>query len=342
MRLLLRILASSIGIAPATLVASGTDRPIPIIKVDPDQVDFLSGSELVTRYHQGAEAAKPYFWPVHASGGLPVTRAWPMEKAPPGGSTDHIHQKSVWFCHGDVSREGLQPEHPSKEVAGTDFWSEGKVRGRIVCTSVGQARLEAGLARLPTHNEWRSASGARVLDEDRVITFYDFGEARLFVLDIDLQASAGRVTFGDTKEGSFGVRVNDLIRQSKGGKIENADGKVGEAACWGRLSAWCDYSGQIDGKPAGIAIFDDPANPSPACWHSRSYGLMAANPFGRAKSGFPAMKGRTDLVQIPNGGHLRFRYGLFLHRGDVREGKVGEYYQRFVQLREKPGERSSP
>ena len=144
-----------------------------------------------------------------------------------------------------------------------------------------------------------------------MIHLYDLGDARLFVFDIDLHASVAPITFGDTKEGSFGIRINDAIREEKGGKgkIENAEGKVGEKACWGQLSAWCDYSGPLDGKVVGLAILSDPTNPVPACWHSRGYGLMAANPFGRAKSGFPAMKGKTDLVKLAKGEHLKLRYG---------------------------------
>jgi hypothetical protein len=61
---------------------------------------------------------------------------------------------------------------------------------------------------------------------------------------------------------------------------------------------------------------------------------MAANPFGRAKSGFPAMKGKPDLVRLAKGEHLKLRYGLLIHPGDAREGKVAEYYEQFA--REKP------
>src|SRR5205085_2197688 len=132
-------------------------------------------------------------------------------------------------------------------------------------------------------------------------------------------------TFGDTKEGSFAVRVNDAIRATKGnGALSNANGKTGESACWGRQSAWCDYSGPIDGKTCGIAIFDDPSNAERACWHSRGYGLMAANPFGRAHSGFSAVKGNNDLVKIAKGQHLKLRYGLLVHTGNVQEGRVRE------------------
>ena len=88
----------------------------------------------------------------------------------------------------------------------------------------------------------------------------------------------------------------------------------------------------VDGKTVGIAILADPKNPYPTCWHARGYGLMAANPFGRGKSGFPAMKGRTDLVKLAKGEHLRLRYGLLLHAGDVNDGKVAEHYEEFVKL----------
>jgi hypothetical protein len=142
------------------------------------------------------------------------------------------------------------------------------------------------------------------------------------------------IAFGDTKEGSMGVRVNDAIRENTGkGKLVNADGKSGMKECWGQFSNWCDYSGPIEGKVAGIAIFDHPKNPVPACWHSRDYGLMAANPFGRTGSGFPAVRGRTDLFQIPKGEHLKLRYGILIHPGDAKEGKVADFYQKFVKLR---------
>jgi hypothetical protein len=133
----------------------------------------------------------------------------------------------------------------------------------------------------------------------------------------------------------MGVRVRDEIRVQKGnGTMENAEGKRNEKECWGQQSLWCDYSGTVDGKTAGIAILDDPKNPYAACWHSRDYGLMAANPFGRAKSKFPATAGRTDLVRLAKGEHLRLRYGILLHDGNARDGQVAELYQRFVKLRD--------
>ena len=45
------------------------------------------------------------------------------------------------------------------------------------------------------------------------------------------------------------------------------------------------------------------------------------------------MKGRTDLVKLGKGEHLKLRYGILLHNGDVKEGRVAERYQEFVKLK---------
>jgi hypothetical protein len=306
------------------------------VQTKDNSIEFLIGKELVARYHTGKDVAKPYFWPLNAPADIPVTRAWPMVRGTPGESNDHFHQKSMWFCHGDIIPEGIELKHKIKGIEGVDFWSEADGHGRIVCTG----RLDRLDDEHPNHgyvlttNEWRTAGDVKVLDEKRSIHLYALDNARLFVFDIDLNASVCPLTFADTKEGSFGVRVNDGIREEKGkGKITNADGKTGEKNCWGRISAWCDYFGPIDGKTAGIAIFAHPKNPYPSCWHVRGYGLMAANPFGREKSGFPDMKGKKDLVKLAKGEHLKLRYGLLLHKGDAKEGKVAEYYEQFVKLK---------
>lgn len=335
-----RHLAVALSLGLATLFAGAARGDDELKQPSRGLIHIFDGDEVAVTYHIGPEVAKPYFWPVVAPRGIPVTRAWPMEEGKPGETTDHPHQKSAWFCHGDIIPEGVELKQRVKGVEGVDFWSETKGHGRIVCK--GYRGLKGGLdvkgggkeVVLTTPNEWLTADGTKLLDETRTVHLYDLGGARLLVLDIDLHASVCPITFGDTKEGALGVRVNDQITEAKGqGRITNADGKAGEKECWGRASAWCDYSGTIDGKPAGIAVLADPANPYPTCWHVRAYGLMAANPFGRDKSGFPAMKGKTDLVRLAKGQHLKLRYGLLLHAGDVKEGKVAEQYERFCKLK---------
>ena len=210
-----------------------------------------------------------------------------MQEAKEGETKDHPHQKSAWFSHGDVIVEGITPKLKVGSVTGFDFWSETPVAGKIVCVEVGTPKVDKNHGQIATRNEWRAPDGTKLLDESRVIHFYQFADASLFVFDIDLHASVAALTFGDTKEGSFGIRINDAICEKTGkGKLENAEGKVGEKAVWGQPSAWCDYSGPINGTEVGLAILDDPANSPKACWHSRAYGLMAPIPLAATSPAF--------------------------------------------------------
>jgi hypothetical protein len=308
-------------------------------------IEFRAGKELVTRYHIGAEVAKPFFWPVNAPGELAVTRGWPMQKGLPAEKTDHVHQKSAWFCHGDVIPEGveLKVRSSDRRVKGVDFWAESPGHGKIVCVKVSAAKMNGSSGSIVTVNEWRAPDGTKILDEERTITVKDLGEARLIILDIDLHASVCPITFGDTKEGSMGVRVNDQIRIElpKGsGVITSANGIEVKAQAkdnlpiWGKRADWHDYSGMVDGavsegsKVVGIALFDHPKNSPRSAWHTRAYGLMAANPFGRSAS-FPDAKG--DLAKMAKGEHLKLRYGILTHRGTCQTAKVAEHYAAFAK-----------
>ena len=295
-------------------------------------LEIRDGDKLITKFDYG-HYTRPIFYPLLSPSGRPLTRNWPMVKDVKGEAVDHPHQKSAWFTHGDIVAEGIEVKHPGKGIKGFDFWSDTPIAGKIVCTKVEVKSRSKDHLEVVTHNDWVDPDGNKILEETRIIHVYAVQGAWLIVVDSDLFASVASLVFEDTKDGAFGVRVNESIK-GKAGTIANADGKVGEKECWGQPSAWCDYSGVIDGKTAGIAVLCDPKNPVPSCMHVREYGLMAANPFGRGKSGFPAMKGRDDLVRVAKDGHLHLRYGLLLHDGDAAAGHVAEAYRDFVERRE--------
>jgi hypothetical protein len=313
--------------------------------VDKHAIEFKSGSDVVARYATDAKYSKPFLYPVLAPGGVPVTRGWPIEKGLPGATTtDHVHQKSVWFCHGDVIPEGLELKTKSanRNDKGVDFWSEtrdkdGKPRyGQIKVVKVGEPKLSNNSVSVETRNEWFTADGEKIMDEVRVISFSETAEGRLFTFAITLQAADFPITFGDTKEGSFGIRVHDSLmpRNEDGATLTTADGTVIAAPAkdnlpiWGRPTAWIDYSGKVDSKEVGIAVFEHPDN-IPSSWHVRAYGLNGANPFGRDHSGFPSQRGKTELVKIAKGGELKLKYAVYAHTGDVKSGKVAEAFAGF-------------
>lgn len=307
-------------------------KEVTVKKVSSAVLFYVDGDEAAV-YIVSQDVAKPYFYPLNAPGKVCVTRHWPMLPGRPNETRDHVHQKSAWFCHGDVIPEGIELKVKSsdKRVKGVDFWAESSGHGKIVCVEVGQPKVDGSAATVVTKNEWRTPDGVKIMDEERTITFRHLGDANLIELDSTLTASVCPITFGDTKEGSMGIRVNDEIKVTKGnGTIVNADGKKNEKEVWGRESAWNDYSGEIGGKKAGIAIFDHPKNPHKSVWHTRDYGLMAANPFGRKESGFPDRK-TGDLVKLAKGDKLRLRYALLLHTGDAATAKVAERYAEYAK-----------
>src|SRR5262249_4236300 len=127
----LRLFATLTLLVAAPLGAPAAEPETVAINVKGNQIDFVAGKMLVGRYNRGPDVAKPYFWPLHATTGVPITRAWPMMKGQPGESADHVHQKSFWFCHGDVIPEGIELKDKIKNVDGVDFWAESKGHGRI-------------------------------------------------------------------------------------------------------------------------------------------------------------------------------------------------------------------
>src|SRR5205814_1130281 len=155
-------------LAALALPARAADATITVGE-NKSQVIFSLGEDEVARYHIGAGVAKPYFFPVLAPGDLPVTRGWPMVKGLPKETTDHVHQKSAWFCHGDVIPEGVELKQKIKGVEGVDYWSEAKGHGKMLCTKVGTPKADGNHGMVATMNEWTTADGAKLLDENRTI-----------------------------------------------------------------------------------------------------------------------------------------------------------------------------
>ena len=99
---------------------------------------------------------------------------------------------------------------PHGNVNGIDFWAEtpaGKT-GTIVHRRF--VKIKSGTqAEIMTENDWLGPAGKKVCEDQRRLVFGMRGDARWIDFDIMLRASQGPVTFGDAKEGAFGLRVAD-------------------------------------------------------------------------------------------------------------------------------------
>lgn len=279
----------------------------------------IDGKPFSAFYISGEGVRKPYLHPLRAASGTIVTRQWPMVADVPGESHDHPHHRGLWFDHGDVN--------------GVDFWGSDPLAkkdsgARIVVKKIREMKGGKRQGVLAGDFDWEEKDGKVLIHEARRMVFHAAPDRRVIDFDIRL-TMAVPVKFGDTKEGSFGIRLSDKIREQKGtGKMVNAQGAVGEKNVWGKPSEWVDYSGTIDGEPVGVAILDHPSNPRhPAHWHVRAYGLFAANIFGLHD--FYNDRSKDGSMEVKAGGTLRFRYRVVIHAGDTAAANIAAEYAKY-------------
>jgi hypothetical protein len=289
-----------------------------------DHIDVLIGGQPFTTYYFSSDVAKPYFQPLRTAQGTIVTRDFPVGNTiPPEHLKDRSlepHQRPMFFGHGDID--------------GIDFWGEAafpkysddSVFGRAVFRKLED--VGSGDA-LRADFDLEAPSGRVIADEIQSYVFGGDQNTRWIDCDITLVANHGSdVVMGDTKEGTFGIRLAKELN-SPPGHMVNSAGAEGEKAVWGKRADWVDYDGVIGGEELGVAVFDSPKSfRHPTYWHARGYGLLAANPFGlREFFNDPQQDGSWTIQQ---GKNLKFRYRVFIHHGDYRQAKVADAYQEYA------------
>ncbi|KPK77153.1 MAG: hypothetical protein AMJ79_04255 [Phycisphaerae bacterium SM23_30] len=293
------------------------ERKVAVIELT-DKVRVEIDGKLFTEYYF-KKVPRPYFYPVIGPTGEALNRHWPMKEGE-DEEHDHPHHRSLWFTHGDVN--------------GHDFWAEERGSGKIVHDKFLQvgSRDDAGV--IQSQNRWVAEDGEVICTDTRTHTFYYRPEGLMMDFDVTICASHGAIKLGDTKEGSMAIRLAPTMRL-KGkvgqGHIINSQGDR-DGDTWGKRAAWCDYYGPVKGEVVGVAIFDHPENPRhPTWWHVRDYGLFAANPFG--VHDFENKPRRTGDITLAAGDSLTFRYRLYFHKGDYRQGQVARQYRIYAGTR---------
>jgi len=262
-----------------------------------------------TEFHKGDDVGKPYLAPLRSASGKIVTRRYPMESIP-GESRDHLHHTGLWFSYDDVNGVKLWENHPS--------YTKPHIGREVV------RDLKAADGKMVAEIDWNDPEGKALLHETREMRFS--GDSKLRTIDFQITLTAAQdVTFGDTKEGAFAIRLADAFTEKRGCKIVNAEGLVGMKNVWGKRSNWVDYTTDLEGEKLGVAMFDHPDNPRhPTYWHARDYGLFALNPFGRHAFDDTQEESRWKL---PKGDQLTFRWRVTIHPADA---DVAAIYREFA------------
>jgi hypothetical protein len=287
-----------------------------------DKVTVKLDGKLFTEYLIES-GKKPALYPIIGPTGKAMTRPYPIEKKETESAsksdigakgkpltTDHPHHRSLWFGH--------------QQVNGANVWTEsastGSQKHREFVEATGGKQ-----AKIVTINDWLDKDGKKLCEDKRTVTCSTDGDNRIIDFDVAIKATDGDVTFGDDKDGLFAVRVPDSMRveANKGGTYVNSRGQKDEGEAWGKAAEWMDYNGPVGDEKLGIAILNHPSSYGfPTHWHTRGYGLFAANPFGLKMFKEP----NSGEYTLKNGDTLEFRYRVIFHKGDEKEGRIAESY----------------
>ncbi|MEP7110410.1 MAG: PmoA family protein [Ferruginibacter sp.] len=310
-----------------------------------NRVDVLVDGKLFTAYWWPDSVYKPILYPIIAASGTTITRGFPI-KAREGERRDHIHQVGNWLNYGNVN--------------GYDFWGNGSegIRningGQIKHLSIGELSEGNGEGSMVTTASWVDPAGKELLAEKTVFHFIAKDSIRIIDRITSLTANTAKVTFRDTKEGMFGIRVarqlelpsnEDMtLTDAKGnpvtvkamsnvgvtGNYVSSEGDTG-LAVWGTRAKWMDLYGSIGNENISLVICDHPGNLSyPTYWHARGYGLFSANPLGVKDF----TEGKDSLnYSIPAGKSLTFRYRIIISSGFHLTNKaINAYSDDFAKM----------
>lgn len=293
-------------------------RPATVsLKAELDAVRVYIRDEPFTTLHFGEQWDKPFLYPLRTASGVTVSRGYPIEPRE-GEESDHAWHRGIWYGHGDIS--------------GHDFWRElGRDKTGIM-VPLSSPMTEDGAERGTVEMRFglQAAAGELIGSVLQRYTIWQSGDSNRIDAVLTLDADRGQeLRFGDTEDGGFAMRLADEFRQERGAVLRNSAGSLGTENIWGAAARWVDYSAEVDGKAAGVAILDHPSNlRHPSRWHARGYSLCSANPFGLRD--FTGDEGADGSHVVPEGSALTLRYRVIIHEGGTSPAMIERWFGEFA------------
>ena len=174
-------------------------------------------------------------------------------------------------------------------------------------------------ANLQVANEWYTDDGQKVMDETVSIQAFRAGsKGRIVDIALIFKAVSEPVTIDSSARGYGGINLRFAPRQETVLTVPN--GKLEKDIDRERY-VWSDLSAKFGGSSefSGIAIFDNPDNPSyPTGWSNRYYGILG-----------PSFTG-IEPVTIQPDKPLVVQYRLWIHKGDAESGAVARAYETYM------------
>ena len=229
---------------------------------------------------------------------------------------DHLWHRGLWWSW--------------KYINHVNYWEEdkktGASAGRTVITSARPVVAPDFSARVELDLAYHVPGQPPVMTEQRVLRFSAPAADGSYSLDwsatfkVLQPVMLERTPPTKTSGGYAGLSLRFPPVFSKTWKFLTSDGKSVAAEANGGKMTWVDFSGPApDGAPAGIAIFDHPAN----LRHPNNWYLNQSHPFFS-----PALL-YTAPLDCKAGDVLKLRYRILVHPGAGDDARLDATFQEF-------------
>jgi hypothetical protein len=197
------------------LTSMALAQRVELVRKDGEKrVDITVDGKPFASYRWDERIMRPVLYPIFSSGGNYVTRGFPFETRD-GDTIDHPHQVGCSLSYGNVD--------------GIDFWNSSTFRSAEEMKRMGKIKHTAivsgksgndGSGELVTTADWIKPDGSIVLKEQTKFRFYGSGDRRWIDRETKLTANGENVTFGDSKEGMFAIRLPSELEQNDQTKVK--------------------------------------------------------------------------------------------------------------------------
>ena len=292
------------------------DKPMVDFKFHPSGLKItIDGKPFASYYTPTSKIPRPYFADVMTPDGIQVTRNHPPVEGKDSMDHDTYHP-GIWLTFAGIN--------------GNDYW---RLKKRTEHERfVGKPKGGPGKGTFTVSNfflDSKESTGNRIAQEVSTYTILVRDGYYLLIYDSEISSDKSDIVIGDDQEYGLGIRVQTPIEERYGGQILNSEGRKGEEGTYGRAVPWCDYSGVMDGKLIGMTVMTDPLNFRPSWFHTRDYGLIAANPFGRSK----VADGEESNLLVKKGEKLKLGFCIAIYSAD-KDAKIDReaMYQDYLSV----------
>ena len=173
-----------------------------------------------------------------------------------GETHDHPHHRGLFFAHGDINGYNFWATEKSQKAANT---------ASMRLKKIVEIRSGPKSGKITAIFDGLAPDGKPIMTETRTYMFYSGPDLRTVDFDIRIDPLE-KLTFNDTKEGTFGIRLATSMSEDRTGRMQNAEGKqgrekrLGQALTVGRLcrtSEWkaggrCHHGSSLESQAPHI------------------------------------------------------------------------------------------